>query len=91
MTEAATAPANTAVPRPPMPKLLLAALLLAATVFVYGLGMAMGGHEWQKAGRFQPGIALIVGAFLLAIPTGLMYLSYCHGWYQRGLQPTAST
>ena len=89
MTEPATTPAKLSVPRPPMPKATLAVLILSASVFIYGLGMTMGGHEWQKVGAFQPGIALIVCAFVVSIPTALMYVAYCQGWYQRALQTTS--
>lgn len=77
-------------PRPPVPKMTVAILLVTATVFVFGLGMAVGGDEWRKVGGFQPGIAMVVAAVLVSFGTALLHLAYCKGWNRRGLQMAAS-
>ncbi len=74
---------------PPMPKATITVYVIAATIVVFGLGMAVGGHEWQRIG-LQTGIVLIAGAVALAICTGLMHLAYSAGWKKRGMvvEPT---
>ncbi len=67
-----------------MPKATIVVYVIAATIVVFGLGMAVGGHEWQRIGM-QTGIVLVAGAVALAICTGLMHLAYSAGWKKRGI------
>jgi hypothetical protein len=69
---------------PPMPKATITVYVILATIVVFGLGMAVGGHEWQRIG-LQTGIVLIAGSVTLAIGTGLMHLAYSAGWKKRGI------
>jgi uncharacterized protein YjeT (DUF2065 family) len=69
---------------PLMPKATVIVLAICVNVCVFGLGLAVGGHEWRKVG-FQAGVVLILSTIVVAVVTGLMHSAYCRGW-QRGLK-----
>jgi len=70
---------------PRIPAATATVLVGAAGLLLFGLGLAVGGHEWQQPGEFQPGVALVVLTLMLAGYVWTLHLAYCRGWRRREL------
>jgi len=75
---------NSSYPR--LPKVTATVLVGAAGLLLFGLGLTVGGHEWQNPGEFQPGVALVVVTLMVAGYVWTLHLAYCQGWRRRGAE-----